>query len=751
MAKASDYLLIGGGLASSFAAEVLRREGETGKIIILSAEELLPYYRLQLPKAFLLGKRERQQLLIHDASYYQKNAIEVILNTRALALDTKNKIVKTDCSGDIHFQKLLIATGCSPKKIDIPGASLPGIHYLRTIRDAEAIIEDMREAQNVIIYGNSFITIELASTLSKKALNVTVITPGFNVSNFKVSDRIAHFIEQNGIQVISGEHITRIHGSNRVESIETSKRKKISCDFIVIDMGLNPNTDFLDGSGIDMDNGIVVNQYMQTNIHDIYAAGDVTNYFDPILEKYRNTAYGDTAIKQGKIAAINMLGAKHYNRTATYLFFNAFDTSIVIIGDATDSDQFVLRGSAEEKNFAYLCLKDHMLQGAIFIGRPITEIRAAESFIINHVNLKAVENKLIDTSFPLEPLAVQTLLTLQGGGALGAYECGVVKAMEESGIYPDIVAGISIGAFNSAIIAGNPKNASAALESFWNELSLDTPAVLDEQMRRQLSSLQAIIFGSPKFFHPRWMEPIVDISELTGNWTSFYDPSPIKQLLCKYVDFKNLKNSPVRLLVMAVNIETSEFETFDSYSDDITPDHILASGSLPPGFPWTTINGKHYWDGGIVTNTPLDSVLEICGESSKNIYIVDLYPKMRCLPKNMIEVVSRKDEILFNEKMRKDLRIRDLIGNYKKLIELILSYCEPDVVKEITEIPAFIQTMGDQGVLSVTRIVREVEKDGLYSWDSDFSRQTIEDHKAKGYEAAKKILDKGPESNHRLS
>jgi NADPH-dependent 2,4-dienoyl-CoA reductase/sulfur reductase-like enzyme/predicted acylesterase/phospholipase RssA len=740
MTKESHFLLIGGGLASAFTADTLRREGETAKIVILSAEDSLPYYRPQLPRAFPLGERKKEQLLIFDANYFQKNDIEVLVNTKALAVDSKRKIVKTDHAGNFHFMKLLIATGCIPKIINIPGAELPGVYYLRTFNDIEVMIDAIQEAKKAIIYGNSFITIELASSLSKKGIKVTVIAPEFNVSNFKVSSEIAGFLEENGVQTILGEKLRKINGSNRVRSIETNKGKKLSCDFIVVDMGLKPNIGFLKGSGIKVDEGIVVNQYMQTNIPDIYAAGDVVKFFDPIYETFRKTAYGDTAIKQGKIVAVNMLGAKHYNRTASYLFFNAFDTTVVIIGDAKDSDECLRRGSSREKNFGYLCLKDNILHGVVFIGRPITEIKAAESLIVNHVNLKAVKDNLVDISFQIEPLAIQTLLTLQGGGALGAFECGVVKAMEEAGIYPDIVAGISIGAFNAAIIASNPKQASAALEGFWNELALETPETSDEQMRRILSSLQVIVWGSPLFFHPRWM--MQDLNETAFNWTSFYDPTAIKKLLCKYVNCKKLKKSPVRLLVMAVNVETAAFETFDSFTDEITPEHILASGSLPPAFPWTTIKGNHYWDGGIVTNTPLDSAIEICGSTSKKVYIVDLYPRNRCLPQNMIEVLSRKDEILFSEKIRKDLLVRELVNSFKQLIRLILKFCEPDLVHEITQLPVFIQTMGDPGVLSVTRFVREVDKDGLYSWDSDFSRKTIEDHKVKGYEAAKKILSK---------
>lgn len=219
----------------------------------------------------------------------------------------------------------------------------------------------------------------------------------------------------------------------------------------------------------------------------------------------------------------------------------------------------------------------------------------------------------------------------------------------------------------------------------------------------------------------------------------------MKELLCKYVDFDKLKDSPIRLLVSAVNVETAEFETFDSYTDNITPDHILASGSLPPGFPWTTIDGKHYWDGGIVSNTPLDQVIEMSGSTGKKVYIVELYPRKKPLPRNMMEVVARKDEILYSEKIRKDIRTRELIDNYKKLIEGIMTILEPRVVEQIKHIPLYIQTMGDSCSISITRIAREAEEGEPASKDYEFSWKSIEEDKQKGYKTAKKILERDAE------
>ena len=167
--------------------------------------------------------------------------------------------------------------------------------------------------------------------------------------------------------------------------------------------------------------------------------------------------------------------------------------------------------------------------------------------------------------------------------------------------------------------------ATHALESFWRELSLNTPDIANEELRRAFSSLQSLVFGSPHFFRPRWFEPILSPAQLPTNWTSLYDASPLKPTLSKYVAFEKLRDSPVRLLLTAVDVETGQLTIFDSYVDEITPEHVLASGSLPPGFSWTTIAGRHYWDGGLVSNSPLDQVVEIGGLTGKNVFVVNLW------------------------------------------------------------------------------------------------------------------------------
>ena len=167
-----------------------------------------------------------------------------------------------------------------------------------------------------------------------------------------------------------------------------------------------------------------------------------------------------------------------------------------------------------------------------------------------------------------------------------------------------------------------------------------------ETWRRALSSWWSTWFGSPRFFRPHWWLPP---QQFPWNWTSLYSTAPARRLLEEYVDFSKLKESPVRLLVSTVNVETAELEVFDSYADGITADHILASGSLPPAFPWTTVQGKRYWDAGIISNSPLELVNERCGEISKRVFIVDLFPSQQPLPENLAEVLMRRDEIVYAE------------------------------------------------------------------------------------------------------
>ena len=743
-ARHIDFLLVGGGPASATAADTLRAEGAEGTILIITAESRLPYCRPPLSKQFLLGTQTQDQLNIFSEADYKRRRIELLLGTHALAVKPKSQMVQTDRAGSFHYDKLLIATGSRPNRLDVPGDELPGVYYPRTLADAEALKEAADRAKHAVVVGGSFIGMELASSLVQKGVSVTLIAKQNalfdRLQTPVLSAFFLQYFRKRGVKIIFEDSVSEFYGKRRIQGVITQAGRNLPCDLVAVGIGVTPNTEFLNRSGIIIDNGIVVDQYLQSNKAHIFAAGDVANFFDPVFGIHWRLDHWDNAVKQGRLAAKNMLGLRQAYNECSYFFSDIFDLSFEFFGYLKEIDEWIERGSLKDKSFALFYLRDSLPMALFTIGRPPQETKTTESLIRNRVNLETLKDKLSDPDYPLEDIPAQTVLILQGGGAMGAFECGVVKALEEMEIYPDIVAGVSIGAFNAAIIAGNPRHASTALDAFWNDLARDTPDVSDEVLRRVISSSYSLLFGTPQFFQPRWFMPILDPNSLPTNWKSFYDPSPVKDLLRKYIDFTELKASPVRLLVNAVNVETAELETFDSHVDDLTPDHILASGSLPPGFPWVKVDGKYYWDGGIVSNSPLDQVVEHCGATGKRVFIVDLYPSRKPLPKNIMGVIARRDEIIYSEKIRKDVRTRDLIHDIHRLTEEILNSVEPMTAGQIKQRPHYIQVMGNLAPMMITRIVNESGMDDLQAKDYDFSRKSIEELKQEGYQMTIKAL-----------
>jgi NTE family protein len=249
-------------------------------------------------------------------------------------------------------------------------------------------------------------------------------------------------------------------------------------------------------------------------------------------------------------------------------------------------------------------------------------------------------------------------LVLQGGGALGAYQAGVYQALHEAGLEPDWVVGVSIGAINSAIIAGNPpERRLERLEEFWNTITArDTVTQWPEgdaarKFRNQIAATNAMLWGQPGFFKPNdqnaWFAP-----RGAKTATSFYDTSPLHQTLDRLVDFEMINNGQVRLAVGAVNVSTANFAYFDNANTDIGPEHIMASGALPPALPMVRIGKHYYWDGGLVSNTPLQHLLDNCGSQNMLVFQVDLFSARGEVPRDMPEVMSRAKDIQYSSRTR---------------------------------------------------------------------------------------------------
>ncbi|MBO0717805.1 MAG: patatin-like phospholipase family protein [Rhizobiales bacterium] len=342
----------------------------------------------------------------------------------------------------------------------------------------------------------------------------------------------------------------------------------------------------------------------------------------------------------------------------------------------------------------------------------------------------------------------QIALLLQGGGALGAYQAGVYEALAEADLHPDWVAGISIGAINSAIIAGNPpKHRVDALREFWRAVSTSPFGIpffrgvkyddTQHELINQARALGVLLFGAPNFFVPR-MPPPALWAPGSAEKASFYDNTPLRPTLERLVDFDRINSGEMRFSVGAVDIRSGNFTYFDTTTHQIVFEHIAASGSLPPGFPATKIGDDYFWDGGLISNTPLEWVLGSRPRRDTLAFEVDLWNARGELPKDMIGVEVRHKEIIYSSRNRAATdryryiqRLRIACANLLKRI--------PEDLRESADAKLLLAEADDKVCNIVHLIYRARPYEGIAK-DFEFSRRTMEEHWQTGYRNARETL-----------
>ena len=325
------------------------------------------------------------------------------------------------------------------------------------------------------------------------------------------------------------------------------------------------------------------------------------------------------------------------------------------------------------------------------------------------------------------------ILVLQGGGALGAYQAGAYEGLAAAGQEPDWVAGISIGAVNAALIAGNkPENRVKRLRSFWEKVSsgLQGSSFLPGNHGRTLfhetSSWLTTLFGTPGFFTPRFPPPIFAMSA-TAAALSYYDTAPLRATLTELIDFDLLNHDGMRVSVGAVNVESGNFRYFDTLKDKLNPDHIMASGALPPGFPPVVIDGQSYWDGGLVSNTPLQYVIdEAQHERNLCIFQVDLFPARGAVPKTILEAAEREKEIRYSSRTRFNTTTARNFQRLSKAARRLVTKL-PESLRDDPDARILLENSCDAAVTVMHLINRPTEYDSQ-SKDYEFSRLSVEEH-----------------------
>jgi NTE family protein len=352
---------------------------------------------------------------------------------------------------------------------------------------------------------------------------------------------------------------------------------------------------------------------------------------------------------------------------------------------------------------------------------------------------------VINAEIPARPSSYdkRVALVLQGGGALGSYQAGVYEALSSSQYLPDWVAGISIGAINAAIIAGNPPDKRVErLREFWEGITAPSSfwPVLPEGMlgdRRRASSLNALMFGQPGFFSPR---PAMHFFGATP--TSFYDTSGLKNTLERLVDFDRINAREIRFSVAAVNVRTGNFAYFDNAEMDIRPEHVMASAALPPGFPAVEIDGEHYWDGGLVSNTPLQYVLEYVPRRSRLTFQVDLFHARGRLPADLEEVGERDKDIRYSSRTRAATDIFRTTHDVRHNINNLWDQLPEDIRK--TPEAKYLYDFGCVTTMDIVELVYRPPDPQGCSKDYEFSRTTMRSRWAHGLSDAQTTLIASP-------
>ncbi len=335
-------------------------------------------------------------------------------------------------------------------------------------------------------------------------------------------------------------------------------------------------------------------------------------------------------------------------------------------------------------------------------------------------------------------------LVLQGGGALGAFQVGAYQALAEQELRPFWIAGTSIGAINAAIIAGNPpEQAFERLDEFWTLVATPDPGAPPDSLvalRRAYnywSAQQAALTGQPGFFTPR-VVPWMAMPPGTPAATSYYDTSPLLATLKRLVDFDRINARETRLSLGAVEVTTGETVYFDNHDCKIGPEHVMASGALPPGFPAIEIGGKAYWDGGIVSNTPLAAVLDKPPHEDLLCFVVDLWEPCGPVPATVLEVEARRKNITLASRTRQHVYSLRKINELRSMIDVL--YEKLPKTGRDAELSRKVRDMGCPHLIDILHLVYEQAAFEICSMDYEFSRSSVARHRTQGYEQAKRIL-----------
>jgi 3-phenylpropionate/trans-cinnamate dioxygenase ferredoxin reductase subunit len=364
-------VIVGGGLAGGNAARTLREEGYDGDVLLITDEPGVPFGRPPLSKTYLRGEETLDGWLVEPSDWYAAHAVELVRGT-VVGIDPRSHRVVLQSANEIEYTRLLIATGGRNRTPDIPGDKLDAIYQLRTLVEADAIKRAARPGARAVVAGMGFIGSEVTASLRQLGVSVTSVFPGEtpldSVLGPEMGSVMAAIHRANGVELLAHDSVLRFEGKEKVERAVTTAGHTIACDFAVVAVGIQPTVEFLQGSGIAVDNGVLTDEMCRTNLPDIFAAGDVANHLHPLFGRTRVEHYNN-AEKQGRSVARTILGS---NQQYDYLYTfwsDQYEHKIEYAGHVRRWDQFVMRGSLEERKLVGFYLVDGVMRAAVGLNR----------------------------------------------------------------------------------------------------------------------------------------------------------------------------------------------------------------------------------------------------------------------------------------------------------------------------------------------------------------------------------------------
>lgn len=400
-------VIAGAGHAAGQIVASLRQNKFAGQIVLVGDEPHLPYQRPPLSKKFLAGELAAERLYVKPASFYEDAKVELHLDTKISAIDRKAKCLNIEDGEDIAYDKLVLALGSRVRQLAVDGSDLRHVHYLRSIADVDGIRENLEPGRRLVVIGAGYIGLEVAAVAQQAGLDVTVIEMADRVMSRVVSAETSDFYQiehtSQGVKFRLSAGVTALNGKKRVKSVTTSDGEDVPADFVVIGVGILPNTELATDAGLDVENGIVVDDHCQTSDPDIYAVGDCTVHPNSIYGQQLRLESVHNALEQAKTASANLCGKDVSYTQVPWFWSDQYDLKLQIAGLSEGYDEVVIRGNPAERSFSCLYLRDSRLIAIDAINAPRDFVQSKQ-LIANQAVISP--EKLADPEMALKDLAI---------------------------------------------------------------------------------------------------------------------------------------------------------------------------------------------------------------------------------------------------------------------------------------------------------------------------------------------------------